>query len=311
MLDGLAFMSKSRDELLDLDAEPPDRLFHYTSTDSVVSILESNELWATNAVFMNDESEIRYAAEILRRTLPEARNDPEFISIETDRLEKAVFPIERVLSHLHSYIEVFVSCFSSEQDQLSQWRAYGKSGGLSIGFDAVKFNELISGQPGKLALVQVSYSATEHTRRIYGLVKSWLSMYLEAFENDARTKPHVESTLFAQSFAWHAISMKDEAFAEEKEWRLVWVRPRLPQTLPDEPFTVNFRVANHMAVPYIRFQPRNAEGKLVRLPIKSVRVGPHKYPDLAASGMWHLVERHGLSNEIIVDFSRTPLRSPD
>ncbi len=309
MIDGLAFMRSSRDNLLALNDVPPRFLYHYSVTEPVVSILEKNELWATNAVFMNDESEIRYAANTLRQILKDVANDPEFISVDVENLSRALTPLERVLANLHSYVEVFVACFSSEQDQLSQWRAYGQSGGLSIGFDSSGLRKLIDDQPGNLALVQVSYDDTENSRRIYALVKSWLAMYLESLHKDARTKPHVEAMLFAQSFALHAISIKDNAFAEEKEWRLVWVRPRFPHTLPEEPFEINFRVANGMAVPYIRLQSHDSEGNAVRLPIVSVRVGPHKYPDLAASGIWHLIEREGLSQFIVIDFSRTPLRT--
>ena len=309
MQDGLLFMSSSRDGLLALSSAPPPILYHYTSTEPAVNIIESNELWATNAVFMNDESEIRYAADILRRALDEAINDPEFVSVNRESVSRAVEPVQRVLANLHSYVEAYVSCFSSEQDQLSQWRSYGQSGGLSIGFDTDELKGVMADHHGSLALVQITYNDAEHSKRIYGLVKAWILMYLESLERDARTKPHVEAMLFAQSFAWHAISVKNAAFSEEREWRLVWVRPRLPQTLPDEAFEINFRIANRMAVPYVRFAPLDSDGNAVRLPIVAARVGPHKYPDLAASGLWHLVASQGLSNAIHVDFSRTPLRA--
>jgi len=309
MQDGLLFMSSSRDALLTLSGTPPAFLYHYTMTEPAVSIIKTGELWATNAVFMNDESEIRYAADIVRRVLDEVAKDPEFISANEESVALALEPVRRVLANLHSYVEIYVSCFSSEQDQLSQWRAYGLSGGLSIGFDTSGLKEIRADHPGVLALVQISYVEAEHLKRIYGLVKSWILMYLEALERDVRTKPHVEAMLFAQSFAWNAISVKNGAFAEEKEWRLVWVRPRLPETLPDEVFEIDFRAANKMAVPYVRFSSRDVEGNAVRLPIVSIRVGPHRYPDLAASGMWHLVARHGLSKLIHVDYSLTPLRN--
>jgi hypothetical protein len=309
MQDGLVFMSSSRDALLALSGTPPALLYHYTVSEPAVSIIETGELWATNAVFMNDESEIRYAADIVRRVLEEVVNDPGFISANEEGVARALEPVRRVLANLHSYVEVYVSCFSSEQDQLSQWRAYGPSGGLSIGFDAGELKGIRADYPGALALVQINYVEAEHIERIYGLVKSWILMYLEALGRDVRTKPHVEAMLFAQSFAWNAIAIKNGAFAEEKEWRLVWVRPRLPETLPDELFEIDFRAANGMAVPYVRFAPRDVEGSAVRLPIVSIRVGPHRYPDLAASGMWHLVARLGQSKLIHVDYSLTPLRT--
>ena len=309
MQDGLLFMSSSRAALLALNGTPPAFLYHYTVTEPAVSIIETGELWATNAVFMNDESEIRYAADIVRRLLDEVENDPEFITANKESIVRALEPVRRVLANLHSYVEVYVSCFSSEQDQLSQWRSYGLSGGLSIGFETSELEEIRADQPGVLRLVQINYVEADHLKRIYGLVKSWILMYLEALERDVRTKPHVEAMLFAQSFAWNAISVKNGAFAEEKEWRLVWVRPRLPETLPDEVFEIDFRVADKMAVPYVRFAPRDAEGGGARLPIVSIRIGPHRYPDLAASGMWHLVARHGQSQLIHVDYSLTPLRT--
>jgi hypothetical protein len=51
MQDGLTLISSSRDGLLASSSAPPPTLFRYTSTEPAVNIIESNEPWATNAVF--------------------------------------------------------------------------------------------------------------------------------------------------------------------------------------------------------------------------------------------------------------------
>jgi len=42
-------------------------LFHYTDTAGVLGIVGGNALWATKAVFLNDEGEIRHTAELVTR----------------------------------------------------------------------------------------------------------------------------------------------------------------------------------------------------------------------------------------------------
>ena len=47
-------------------AKVPKKLFHYTNVEGVMGIVESKSLWASNAAFMSDPSEMRYAADLLR-----------------------------------------------------------------------------------------------------------------------------------------------------------------------------------------------------------------------------------------------------
>jgi hypothetical protein len=310
MEDGGHFLVQWRDSFVERHSGAPERVYHYTNSSSLIRILEDNEVWATNAVFLNDQNEIRHAAVILSRACDTVIGDEEFASEDPSQLLLATTAMRRVLNHLHDYIEAYVTCFCSEGDLLSQWRGYGEGDGLSIGFDSAELSRVAKATPGIVAgLVQVTYDEEQQYAELYELAKRWTRMFLSCLRRDSRTKPHVEAMLFAQCFAWLAATFKHPAFAEEKEWRLVYVRLRLPELLPEESFKLSLRSSKGMVVPFIRIMPCDEEKDPVRLPVKSVRVGPHRYPALAASGVWHLVTNLGLADEIKVDYSFTPLRT--
>ena len=54
-------------EIIDnLFGESPDKiLYHYTSQKGVLGILDSQEIWATNILYLNDHSEYLYAMEMV------------------------------------------------------------------------------------------------------------------------------------------------------------------------------------------------------------------------------------------------------
>ena len=309
MLDGLEFIRVEREQYLSAFHAPPPTLFHYTSARALLRILESNQLWATNAVFMNDQVEIVHAAHILRNASDSLIEDDEFEGADPDQLLRATTAIRRVLNQLHNYVEAYVSCFCSDPDLLSQWRGYGEEGGVSVGFDSAKLRKFASDSPGIVALVEVTYESEKHYSQLYDLAKRWTKMYLKSLERDDRSRLHVEATLFAQSFAWLAASMKNSAFSEEKEWRLIYVRFRMPATLRTESYKIWFREDRGLVIPYVRFEPPTTGGETVRLPISAIKVGPNRYPTLVASGIGHLLSSLGLLESVMLDYSLTPLRT--
>ena len=52
-------------------------LYHYTTTDSFIKIIESEKLWLTNCRFMNDSSELQYPIDITKKAINDLiiRND--------------------------------------------------------------------------------------------------------------------------------------------------------------------------------------------------------------------------------------------
>src|SRR4051812_32286421 len=53
---------------------PPSTLWHYADADAALSIIQRQELWATNALFMNDKSELRLIHDLFAEVLPKGHH---------------------------------------------------------------------------------------------------------------------------------------------------------------------------------------------------------------------------------------------
>jgi hypothetical protein len=103
-------------------------LYHYTSVDVLMSILDKGELWASHIRYLNDTSEQRlFRMQIGTRIkvgLQTAVGD------ERARLLKLQSAAESPTAD-----DAYVICFSRDGgDRLSQWRGYSGNGGVSVGF---------------------------------------------------------------------------------------------------------------------------------------------------------------------------------
>ena len=100
-------------------------LWHYCSTETLMSIAKKQEFWLGNLFFMNDSMEFEW----FRQLALEAFNWWE----PPTEIGKNV--IYRFLKSDHLK-PVYCGCFSRIEDDLSQWRGYADDGrGVAIGFD--------------------------------------------------------------------------------------------------------------------------------------------------------------------------------
>ena len=104
-------------------------LYHYTTLDALLSIVQHSALWATHIRYMNDTSEQNVLWDRLRKTAG-------------SRLEKEHCPNSEWLTEVMQATEdrmqtdVFAVCFSKDGgNRLSQWRGYSQGSGVSIGFN--------------------------------------------------------------------------------------------------------------------------------------------------------------------------------
>src|SRR5579885_2670951 len=114
-----------------LQRTPPDVLYHYTTQQGLLGIINAKEIWATHTQYLNDVREFLHAADIMREELSAMKEDRMLDEPSRDRLSE----MANIVSVGLESINVCVCSFSESGDSLSQWRAYGgKASGFSIGF---------------------------------------------------------------------------------------------------------------------------------------------------------------------------------
>ena len=107
-------------------------MYHYTSLESLCSIVENQEFWLGDTRQMNDYNEALELLNILNSLLNEdadLRDDPQcrdvILSINRNTLLKT---------------PIYVACFTKLADDAAQWERYANNAaGVAIEFDVAKF----------------------------------------------------------------------------------------------------------------------------------------------------------------------------
>lgn len=247
-----------------LYAETPDILYHYTSQSGLLGIFKEKKIWATNIRYLNDAKEFAYTTDLALDVLQKKKGD-----IERD-LSKMV----RSLLKSPETTPVFVVSFSSQKDQLSQWRGYcPETGGFNIGFDSEKLKDLAQKQG--FLLSRCIYESKEQKNIIKKAIDVACRSMNESdssqntasrFDLDSYLKRIGETRLtFALEILLLGPIFKDPSFSQEEEWRLISTPAAIKK------MEIKFREGRSMIVPYVEFDlSRHVTG----MPIKEIIVGP-------------------------------------
>ncbi len=172
----------------------PDVIYHYTSNDVFVKILDGKSLRMSSRHHLNDSMEGEQFFSLLK-THP---NQPNEANID-------------VIRHTLDPLECFVTCFSSERDLLSQWRGYARNGtGVAIGFKKEDILQAIKGSR-EVLLYDVEYVHD------FQDVSSPRASTINAILNSSG----LPSSYMCQTLAKDRWAIKPKGFAEEKESRLI------------------------------------------------------------------------------------------
>ena len=252
----------------------PDMLYHYTSAEALLGIIEHSEMWCTEVLYMNDATESTHAVQLLRELL-------------LARIESELYP-KRVCAFLAKVAAtrfgttsapVFVASFTELPDALSQWRAYTpSSGGYAVGLSGKFLKEAAQ----YLRFAECIYDLEKQKQVLNEIIDPAISYFTENFpdadENDSNPVVMGESNDTAsivRSILGQVIHfaplMKHAAFAEEKEWRIIM------QTITGLPAGLGFRTSPKGIVPFQKLKlPITASGAsaLAEPPRLSIRIGP-------------------------------------
>jgi hypothetical protein len=224
---------------MNLDSENEPTLFHYTSANGLIGIIQNRELWATESNYLNDSSEVSFASTALVALLKE-RVERGATGDELRTAQNAIAFLERSYidpNTLHQYFEdrAFITSFSRSDQSLTLWRMYGGRNGFSIGFDEERLVDWIghnypspddrvdaSVEDGeRLDALEANYHLEARIQEVsYGAaqVESILDDVMRMSLEDAR--PHVQESRLREILK-RLSGIKHEAFADEREARLV------------------------------------------------------------------------------------------
>jgi hypothetical protein len=241
-------------------------LYHYTTQEGFLGIVKDGAIRASSIQHLNDASEFHHASSIVKKVLDETTQD--------ERVKEKIWSI--ISSAQYSW-DAFVTSFSTDGDQLGQWRAYGQAGGFSIGFSAESLTKLAVKQG--YGFLQCNYSAEENEAEIRLLVQ-------EAIEKK-------ESFNLLFHFLNVAPKFKHPSFIAEKEWRLVDVRQA--SFIGGNVFSdISYRPGKSFFVPYRDFALTDPDEPEALLPISKVFVGPTPHADLSVWTVRNCLRNKGL-----------------
>ncbi len=324
-----------------LQTEVPRSLYHYTSLEALVSIVQTRKLRASNIRFLNDSSESlwlkQHAVFILRKQASAQPQQPDVKGI-VEAIES--WPLQ---SH-------FVASFTEKSDDLSQWRAYCPLGqGVSIGLATECLQQQFvanprGGEPHFLSasLNQVQYYSENEESLLEEALSKLLLMDASAAEEAmalevAKSRnlnsvvdrsPDSLILMFQAISALPATSSTDReqfkrniipvwlnlispyfkhhAFAGELEWRKVISKDHRPI------LGLQFRQSKSTLVPFVEIMLDMRLEGAKRVPqstyfIKDI-VGPTPTPDLTVEAVRALFFAEG-HPDVVVRKSDIPFRS--
>jgi hypothetical protein len=283
------------------DNPPPHRLYHYTTGDNLIQIIQSQELWATQASCLNDTTELTYAADQLRQRIKKRALDTDTKKIERFRARLVEF-LENPSPEIAG---MFVTCFTEKEDDLSQWRSYsGGEGGYAIQFDTLKL--LLSGAASFATskfwqpLVQVAYKLEDEFLDQLLAFGEQCSVELQGASRAPTEEEWLDDfvTHWITQIAFLAPCLKHPKFESEKEWRFLFA------LRPDDITRMRFRQRQYLMsrhVPLILTTP---------LPITGVLVGPCRHPQLSKIAVGDLLKANGYDPDVVkVALTDVPYRA--
>lgn len=245
------------------------RVWHYTSLEGLLSILKTDELWASSPSSVNDSSEMRFAMDVFfsywEDLKPNHPNDRDFIN---EVVKREIFE-----DFLHS---VFFVSASKNSDLLNMWMHYSKSQGFAIELDAnIKLQHsaldpLVTDLDERIGLVfpdwyDVAYGEDPLISNYLAVIK-WLTRL--------RTTTQFNSDLERIEFGRVALlskflKTKHLGFAVEDEVRFV--------TATQDKSLIRYRNRGGNLVPYIPLRAMESSGgvqEFFKLPILGVICAP-------------------------------------
>jgi hypothetical protein len=308
-----------------LHERPPATLYHYTTADGLIGILQSRQIWATNVRFMNDTSELGYGIRMVRDIFDDVRRQAADLGARQARLFGFVCDgIFAMLDDAERNTKHYAVSFCGNGNLLSQWRGYGQAGGgfaLGMASSALRnFEaEILPNPPVDPGLLGVFLRKVIYEPQVQQqLVRDWIAFLLGWLHSRRVAGDETPEAVWtgepanavARLLYEALVCFKHPGFAEEEEWRLIQ-QGRIGR---QDVCRVTFRARSGRIVSYSPLtyrsrggQRRNAEPPWNDFPLSAVTFGPTLDGEAAERALRLLLESQGFdAGQVQIDPSGIP-----
>jgi len=281
---------------------PRERLYHYTTFNGLLGIVDASTLWASDIRYMNDSAELKHTVDLIRieiiyriatgHTNPDLLN--QFLDWVTHRITNG---------HM-----LFASSFRANGNLLSQWRGYSRIGkGVSLGFNPEFILECAKRQSFQIG--KCIYDRDEQKRLISQIIDS-VEQLAKSHEK-ASGNQHQESLEHTYHCIFQEIEsdllriaaiVKHPSFKEEEEWRVV--SPVITDFLKEP---VLFREGTSMLVPYIEFNLTAEPPSSIQL--EHLFLGPTPNITISMNSLTMFLAKHGIRPDSGISYCQIPYRA--
>lgn len=198
-------------------SQTPATLYHYCTADGGMSVLRSQKMWSSAFECMNDEGEFRVGLDMAM----------DEVELSIDRLP--ITMKEQIRDSWRKFLDrekkspslrPYVLSFSDDAKNIHMWKSYADEyKGLCLQFNFLK--EQIART--RCHIIKMSYDVTTKRNELETNMKVLENLFAPPNTCEKCLRPNLEKLFFAylQTVFLSSISVKENKWSLEKEWRLV------------------------------------------------------------------------------------------
>jgi hypothetical protein len=308
MQNALAAFNRSADEIVrtfvsSIESAPtPPLIYHYTKPAGLEGILNSGTIWLSDVFALNDPSELSHGFSQLNAVLKTKVSD----ALPETKVFAQFFDAFLTQGGIQASAHYFTCSFSTNGDELGQWRAYSDNAhGYALGFETKGFETSFAAPNGSVNPNNSTFPITYDDARLEIIYKQIVDLAAplislprgKRLTNDQIRAYMSELSVYLSMHALRAaIFFKHEGYVSESEYRFFQIfRADVP------PPAVKLRGAP--PIKYREFDWRTE----AQATLKRIIVGPAADFAVAQKCAQHALDRAGISGVEIVP-SKIPYR---
>ena len=278
-------------------------IYHYTSPEGLLGILDNNSLRFTNAFFLNDKSEFRYTYKLLLEILPSIQQDIDKTLFESLRTRAEYVTGEDFYKHESEVLfreDFYIMSFSKDSDNLALWNNYTKSSnktGYNIKFITdnliAHLKEILNDTFIESSLV--CYNIEKQKKALIDLIKYYNNLVIEKQNRELYTKKLICELIV------YSLFFKHPKFIVENEYRII-----IGNIAHIDDKNLGFNIKNGLFIPCLSCplkEDKSIDGKL----IEEIKVSPIADRELIQYSLNKVLNKTGY-NFVPITFSDIPLR---